>query len=162
MRITKRMTAVLIAALMVLSFAACAKGEDYDKYIGYQYGGADPWGNILTVTLKTMDNGIVTYSFTDVLGEGEDSDTLYADDLTGQLKNGVIEFGAKGASIESDDHDLTFDYSGTITLKGGKLYVAFEDGQVTTLSENGDSGWMHAGALEDKDKTVELSRDPVS
>lgn len=158
----KRIGAILFAAMMVLSLASCAgaKSEDYDSYIGYQYGGNDPWGNILTVTLMTMDNGNVSFTFTDAIGEGEDSYTFYADDLTGQLKNGVIDFNAKGISIENENE--TFDYSGTITLKDGKLIVEFKDGQAATISENGDSGSMHVGALEDKDKVVTLSRDPIS
>lgn len=162
MKVSKRVVAIIFAAMMVLSLAACAgaKSEDYNSYIGYQYGGNDPWGNILTITLYTMENGNVSFSFTDVIGKDEDSYTLYTDDLAGQLKNGVIDFNAKGASIE--DENLTFDYSGTITLNGGRLIVEFKDGQVTTLSEYGDSGSLHVGALEDKDKTVTLSRDPIS
>ena len=119
----KKISKLLVIALvffLTLSLTACKKEADYKDYVGYQFSGKDPWGNELAVTVRTIENDKITWTFTDVVGEGESSLTLY-NELSTDLKDNATSFNAKG---NADDTN-TYDYTGTLTLKDGKLLVKF-------------------------------------
>ena len=152
----KKFSKLLVIALMfilTLSLTACKKEADYKDYIGYQFSGKDPWGNELAVTVRTIENDKITWTFTDVVGEGESSLTLY-NELSTEFKDGETSFNAKGSA----DDNNTYDYTGTLTLKDGKLLVKFEKGSVTTNSTEGGSSAYQAEALEESARTITLTK----
>lgn len=144
-------------AVLFIAFAfvltGCAKKKDYKDYIGYQFGGKDPWDNELAVTIRIIENDKITWTFTDVIGEGEDSLTLY-NELTTDLKDDKTSFNAKGKA----ENNHTFDYTGTLALKDGKLVITFEKGSLTSNSTEGGSTSHNVGGLEENAKTVTLTK----
>ena len=167
----KKFSKLLIVALVFVfafSLTGCKKDEKkeesktenktetksaYADYIGYQFSGKDPWGNELAVTIRTLENDKLTWTYTDVVGEGESSLTLYSE-LTTDFKDGSTSFNAKG---KADDNN-TFDYKGTLTLKDGSLSITFTDGAVTTNSSEGGSSAYQVGPLEEANKTITLTK----
>ena len=150
-----KMFSVVLGVFAFAVLTGCGAKKDYKEYVGNQYTGKDPWGNALNVTVRTIEDNKMTYTFTVLYGEGENILTAYKE-LSGELKDDAIAFEFKGETNE--DTNTTFDYSGTITLKDGKLAVKFEKGQLTINSSEGGSGSNMADALEDKDKTVTLEK----
>ena len=71
-----------------------------------------------------------------------------------ELKDGVIPFHITATAEENES--LHFDYTGSMTLKDGSLFVTYDDGQVNEESSEGGSAGYQAQALEGDDKTVEL------
>ena len=132
-------------------------GKTYEHYIGYQFSGKDPWNNELAVTLRTLENDKLTWTYTDVIGDGENAITIY-NELTTEFKDGITSFNVKG-----NENDYTYDYSGTLTLKEGKLVIVLESGQLTSNSTEGGSSSHQVGALDDNAKTITLEKvvDPV-
>ena len=150
-----RMFSVVLGVFAFAILTGCGVKKDYKEYVGNQFAGKDPWGNGLTMTVRTIEDNKMTYTFTVLYGEGEESKTAYKE-LSGELKDDAVAFEFKGETTE--DKNTTFDYSGTITLKDGKLVVKYEKGQLTINSAEGGSGSQMAEALDDKAKTVTLEK----
>ena len=147
---TKLFAIFMIAAIFILT--GCGK-KDYKDYIGYQFSGKDPWGNELAVTIRTLEDDKLTWTYTDVIGQGENSLTLY-NELTTEFKDGKTLFNVKGEA----DSNHTFDYTGVLTLKDGELSIKYENGQLTSKSSEGDSTSHNVGALEEDTKTITLTK----
>lgn len=143
----------VVAILFVCAFAltACGNKTNYDEYIGYQFSGKDPWGNELAITIRTLEDNKLTWTFTDVYGKGDDSITLY-NEITTEFNDGKTSFNVSGNA----EKDYTYDYSGTLTLKEGNVVIVYESGQLTSNSTEGGSTSHHVAALEDGDKDVTL------
>ena len=88
-----------------------------------------------------------------LIGEGEDSLTLY-NELTTDLKDDKTSFNVKGKA----ENNHTFDYTGILTLKDGKLVITFEKGSLTSNSTEGGSTSHNVGGLEENAKTVTLTK----
>ncbi len=153
MKKINKLFGIVLALLILVTVTAC--GNNYDEYVGNQYSGKDPWGNEVAVTVKTIENDKMTYTFTDVLGEGDASLTVYGE-LSGELKDNKVSFTLNGATIE--DEKVTFDYAGTITLKDGNVIVNYEKGSLNSASAEGGSSSYNVLALEDANKTVTLTK----
>lgn len=156
----KRIKVISMSILLVLVALACVccsgkKEEtmDYSDYVGKEYTGEDPWGNLLSVTLKSMEDNQVTFDYVLSLGDALDMN-LFVTESTGELKDGVIPFHITATAEENES--LHFDYTGSMTLKDGSLFVIYDDGQVNEESSEGGSAGYQAQALEGDDKTVEL------
>ena len=143
----------LIAAVTTL-LVGCGKKANYDEYIGYQFSGKDPWNGLISVTIRKLENDKLTWTYTDVLGEGETSITAYAE-LTTDFKDGSTSFNAKG---NTDVENNSFDYTGTLILKDGKVSITYEKGQITSESTEGGSTSYIAEALENNQKTITLTK----
>ena len=147
----KRFFVLSLLFSCVFILTACGK-SNYDEYIGYQFSGKDPWGNELAITIRTLENDKLTWTFTDVI-TGEKGITLY-NELETEFKDGETSFNVKG---EAEDN-YTFDYTGTLTLKYGNLLVKFEKGQLTSNSSNGGSSSHQAEALADDNRVIVLTK----
>lgn len=159
---------ILFSILIVVSLFAITgcfeKKDNYDEYIGYQFSGNDPWGNELAITIRSLKDDKLTWTYTDTF---EDA-TAYQE-ITSKFKDGKTSFNIKD-SIQVDglkdiggqtvdiSSSYSYDYSGTLTLKDGKLFVKYEKGSLTTVSSEGDSASYQVGPLDDKDKTVTLKK----
>lgn len=184
----KKLFALMLALVLALSLAACgeqatqpetttapettdapattagdaatteAAADPIAEMIGYSYTGQDPWGAPLNVTLRTLENGKLEWTYAAVIGEGEDALTLDAVS-TDELKDGAVNFHITGKVMENEA--MTFDYSGTLQLKDGKVVLTYADGQITEESPEGGSGSYHVGALDAAAKTVTLEKAPA-
>ena len=150
MKLINKFAALVLGVLMFVTITGCGS-KNYDEYIGYQFAGKDPWGTELAITVREIKDNKITYTMTDLAGDL----TLYQE-LSGELKDDAVAFNFKGTATE--DEKMTFDYSGTITLKDGKINVKYENGQLTSNSTEGGSSSYNVGALEDNLKTVTLEK----
>ena len=150
----KKYLIVVLTFVMTITLTACLGSKDYKEYIGYAYEGNDPWSNTLSINLKEMKDDKVTWTYNVVIGEAENSITL-SDEFTSELKNGEIKFEITGTVLENQD--ISYEYSGTITLKDNKVIVKYEKGQVTESSPEGGSASYQVGGLGD-DNEVTLKR----
>ncbi len=157
MRDKKWLPYVIGGALMLL-LAACGNSssaagdspvhaltddEAYVDYAGYQFSGADPWDGTLTVTINSILDGKMEWSFTDSF----EDHTLYQVQKETVLENGTAAFDMEGEDVEQED--VSFSYQGTLELKDGKITVTFESGAVTSASPEGDYSYRFAEALAD-------------
>ena len=129
------------------------KPAAYSNYMGKQYTGEDPWGNLLSVTLKEIAGSEVTFAYEAVIGEAEYTRTFLTE-ASGELKDGAVPFHLTATAKEYEAMHL--DYSGYLTLKDGSLFVTYEEGSVIEESTEGGSAGYQAAGLEGEDKTVEL------
>ena len=127
---------------------------DYSPYMGYQFSGKDPWGNLLEVTIRKIEGGKVEWTYTDLYGEGKDSITLY-NELSTDFKDGKTSFKLSG---NTSDKKHSYEYTGTLSLKDKKVVITYESGQLTTNSSDGGSGSYQVGALEETNKTIILEK----
>lgn len=151
----KNLRKVLLASLVfvfTLVLVGCGK-KSYDEYLGYQFSGKDPWGNELAVTIRTLEEDKLTWTFTDVVGEGETSLTLY-NELTTDFKDDKTTFTVKGNA----DATYTYEYTGTLKLADGKLTITFEKGALTSNSPEGGSSSHQVEALEETNRTITLTK----
>ncbi len=158
--IMKKKSIIVVAVVMILAvmLSACgAKAGPYDEYIGYQFVGSDPWGCPLGVTLRTLEDGKLEWTYSDVIGEGEGAITVDAVSVD-EFSDGEFSFHITGEVIENES--MTFDYTGTVKLADGKVVITYEDGQIMEENPNGGSSSYHVGALEDEAKTVTLEKAP--
>lgn len=139
-------------------YYAVTKGdaENYSDYLGRQYTGADPWGNPLSITLISIDGNVLTFEYMAVIGEGEYTRT-FVTESSGELSDGVMLFDVNATAKEYDAMHL--DYSGSLALRDGSLFVTYGAGSVVEESTEGGSAGYQALALEGENKTVELKAD---
>ena len=126
----------------------------WSNYIGKQYTGQDPWGNPLSVTLKEATGNEVSFAYESVIGEGEYTST-FRTESSGESPAGSMLFRVTAAAQENEA--LHLDYSGTLTLKNGALFVTYDAGSVTEESTEGGSASYQAQGLDEEEKTVELT-----
>ena len=120
------------------------------------YTGEDPWGNPLSITLTEMDGNEVSFAYKAVIGEGEYTRT-FETESSGKLSDGVIPFHVTATAKEYEAMHL--DYSGSLTLRDGSLFVTYDAGSVVEDSSEGGSAGYQALGLEGENKTVELTAD---
>ena len=130
--------------------------ENYSNYSGRQYTGEDPWGNPLSITLQGMDGSEVFYEYKAVIGEGEHTRTFMTES-SGALSDGVMPFHVTATAKEYEA--MLLDYSGTLTLADGSIFVTYDTGSVVEESTEGGSAGYQALGLEGENKTVELRAD---
>ena len=142
---------------MVLTLIGCFGGskDDYKDYIGYEFSGNDPWGNIFSVNLKSLNDDKLVWTFNDVIGESDLSTTI-SNEFTNEIKDDVVEFHVSGTAL--DNSNVSYDYSGTLTLKDKKVVVKFEKGHVSEASENGGSQSYQVEGLDSSKKSVTLTK----
>ena len=121
-----------------------SKPAALSDHIGEKFTGEDPWGN----------PGTVTFEYTAVIGEGEYTST-FRTESSGESPAGSMLFRVTAAAQENEA--LHLDYSGTLTLKNGALFVTYDAGSVTEESTEGGSASYQAQGLEEEEKTVELT-----
>ena len=144
------MLTILLAFCMVLSTAACGSTSKdsvpvsdagYAEYAGYQFSGTDPWGGTLSITVRTIVDGKMEWTFTDVF----DNHTLYQEQSGTVLEDGTAEFDISGSDVQ--DKDTTFEYRGTLELKDGRIIANLLSGSVMSASPEGGSASRMADAL---------------
>lgn len=130
------------------------KPASYSDYLDKQYTGKDPWGNSLSITLKSMEGNEVSFTY-EALIAGDASVRTFLTESSGELKDGVIPFHITAAAKEYAA--MHCDYSGSLTLKAGALFVTYDAGSVIEDSPEGGSAGYQAIGLEGDNKTVELN-----
>lgn len=149
-----KITAIIFVFAIALLITGCGKKVNYDDYRGFQFAGKNPWNDELAITIRTIENDKVTWTYTDVFGDDDDAIMAYQE-VTSEIKDGKISFNLKG---DTDTTNITYEYSGTITFEDGKLVVKYEKGQLTSNASEGGSGSFQVGALEENNKTVTLTK----
>ena len=162
----KKISVLILVAGMVAMLAACSKGSDepapagsasanssgfsyeavpadYTDYVGYQFSGKDPWEGDLAITIRTIENGKVAWTFTDVYEEN----ILYAEVTDTPIEGYTAFFDIQGADVANEN--LTFQYTGFIDFADGTLIVTFQTGAVTSESAEGGYSARIADALVD-------------
>ena len=129
------------------------KPADFSDYIGKKYSGEDPWGNPLSITVKSAEGNTITFEYMAVIGEGEYISTFLTES-SGEFLAGSIPFHITETAKENEAIHL--DYSGFLTLRNGNLFVTYDAGSVIEESTEGGSAGYQAQGLEEEDKTVEL------
>lgn len=128
-----------------------AEEADYSDYIGYQFAGKDPWGGELTVTLRTLEDGQLTWTYTDLI---TNELMVYTEVGPTEFKDGKGEFEIKG-KIMDDPGDSVFNYAGTIELADGNVVIKLTDGAV--ISANGEGGAAYqVGPLDEAAREITL------
>ena len=151
MRTRIAFVAVVAAVAACLLLTCCTKAEEslpvsdseYAEYVGTQFSGEDPWDGNLTVTVQSVVDGKMSWTFTDAF----EDHTLYAELSETPIVDGVAEYDVQGKDVESDN--ITFSYQGSMELKDGQVYFTFERGSMITESSEGGSASRMAEALED-------------
>ena len=128
--------------------------DAFAEYMGRQYSGEDPWGNPLSIDLISMEDSTVSFVYKSVIGEDDYLRTFLAES-SGELIDGVMPFHITAAAEEDETTHL--DYSGSIALTDGRLFVTYDAGAVTEESPEGGSAAYQAPGLEGGNKTVILS-----
>ena len=153
----KKILTIMLAVVFAFVITGCNKDTksndtdngEYGEYVGYQFSGQDPWGTELAVTIREIKEDKITWTYTDTLTKEV---TVYKE-LTNTLKDDKASFTVKG-----NDGNYSFNYSGSLTLKDGKLIIKYSKGELTTNSPEGDSNSYQVEALEKEAKTVTLTK----
>ena len=116
---------------------------EYAEYAGYQFSGKDPWDGTLTVTIRSIIDGKMEWTFTDSF----EDHTLYQVQADTVLQNGMADFDIQGKDVEHEN--ISFAYQGILELKDETITVAFNTGSVISESPEGDSSYHFAETLAD-------------
>lgn len=144
-----------LSVIVMIAMAACllagcgSSGKDrlpvsdteYTEYVGLQFSGQDPWGGNLAITVRSIVEGKMDWTFTDSF----DDHTLYQEQSDTLIQDGVAEYNIQGKDVE--DENVSFSYQGTMELRDGQILFCFLTGSVTTSSSAGDSSARMAEAL---------------
>lgn len=115
----------------------------YAEYAGYIFSGKDPWEGMLTITVRSIQDGKMEWTFTDSF----EDHTLFQVQEDTVLQNGKAGFDIRGTDVEHEYR--SFSYQGDLELRDGKMIVTFRSGSVTEESPEGGSSYRFAQALSD-------------
>ncbi len=144
--------ATIVLAVAAGLLAACGTSgkeklpvsdTEYAEYVGTQYSGDDPWGGKLTLTVRSIVDGKMDWTFTDIF----EDHTLYQEISSTPIKDGTAEYEIQGTDVENEK--VSFSYKGSMELKDGQIAFSFLKGSVTVSSTEGDSDSRMAEALSD-------------
>ncbi len=148
----KRYLLVLsMIAMAAMFLMACGGSKDeklpvsdgaYAEYVGAQFAGQDPWGGELTITVRSIVDGKMDWTFTDSF----DDHTLYQEQSETAIQDGSAEYSIQGKDAENKN--VSFSYEGTMDLRDGQITFRFLKGSVTTKSSEGESNARMAETLE--------------
>lgn len=142
---------VISIVMTAIVLVACGSSKDqklpvsndvYAEYVGTQFAGKDPWNGELAITIRSIVDGKMDWTFTDSF----DDHTLYQEQTETAIKDGSAEYRIQGKDVE--DKNVSFSYEGTMELSDGQIIFSFLKGSVTTKSSDGDSDARMAEALE--------------
>ena len=144
----KKRTVLKAVIPLALSFmlVGCSTGTEklavsdpeYSEYVGSWFHGEDPWGGNLSVTIKSIVDGKMEWTFTD----SYDNSTLYQEMKDTVVKDDAAAFDVQGNDAENKN--TTFNYQGTMELKDGTVVMKFENGEVM---EGGSSSTRNVNEL---------------
>lgn len=152
----KKLFVLFVAAVLCLGMCSCSKDNkaSMEQYVGNTYVGTTPWGDDFSVTVNSYEEPTVTVTVVEKITPEYTVTTEYG----GELEEGnVLTFNQQSGSAE-DGLGLEFQYTEKLEFKDGTIAVTYIDGQATTKSPDGDSGFHHAGALSEEEKTVILEK----
>ena len=115
-----------------------------------RYTGIDPWGNPLAITIDSIADEKISWTYTEDFA-GQMLVQSFADT---DIIDGQVAFHVEG-TIQDADY-ITCDYSGTMTVGDDALTITFTSGEMTEASPEGGSTAYHVEALEEADRTVVL------
>lgn len=149
---------ITLVAMSALLLASCGSAKEalpvsdsvYADYVGTQFSGQDPWGGDLAVTVRSIVDGKMDWTFTDTF----DGYTLYREQSATQIQDGVAEYSIEGKDVENDS--ISFSYQGTMELKDGQILFRFLTGSVKTGSDESGSSSRMAEALKDSGLSNEV------
>ena len=142
---------IFVIAMAAMVFAACGSSKDeklpvsddaYAEYVGAQFAGQDPWGGELTITVRSIVDGKMDWTFTDSF----DDHTLYQQQGKTAVQDGRVEYSVQGK--DEENKNVSFSYEGTMELSEGRITFRFLKGSVTAKSSDGDPETRIAEALE--------------
>lgn len=144
--------ATIVLAVAAGLLAACGTSgneklpvsdTEYADYVGTQYSGDDPWGGKLAITVRSIVDGKMDWTFTDTF----EDHTLYQEISATPIKDGTAEYEIQGNDVENEK--VCFSYQGSMEFKDGQITFSFLKGSVTVSSTEGDSDSRMAEALSD-------------
>ena len=145
----KKIFVTVLAMLLALSASGLAEG--LEAYVGI-YVGQDPWENPLTVEIEAVEDGKLTWRYTEDFA-GQALEVAFEGT---ELTDGAAQFHVEGAV--RDNENTTCDYTGTLELKDGAVTVTYAAGQMTESSPEGGNTAYHVEALDEAARAVTLQR----
>lgn len=152
----KKLIVFILAAVLCLGLCSCGKDNKsgIEQYVGNTYVGTTPWGDDLSITVNSYEEPSVTVTIVEKITP----DFTATGEYGGELEDGnAIIVNQQGESVE-DGHGVEYKYTEKLEFKDGTIAVTYVEGQATTKSPDGDSGFHHAGALTDENNTVVLEK----
>ena len=147
----KYLPVLFVIAMAAMVLAACGSSKDeklpvsddaYAEYAGVQFAGQDPWGGELAITVRSIVDGKMDWTFTDSF----DDHTLYQEQSETAIQDGHAEYSIQGKDAENKN--VSFSYEGTMDLSEGQITFTFLKGSVTAKDSDDDSDARMAEALE--------------
>ena len=156
MKKTKKFLVIILSAVMVftLAFAASAADAGYEEYAGYQFPGTDPWGAQLNVTIRNVEKGLMSWTYTEDFG----TEMIYKELSQTSIDPAThkADFYIEGNYVDS--LSMIYNYGGTIELIDGKVIITYEYGETVTQSPEGDSSSRQVKALAPGKNVVILTK----
>lgn len=150
----KKLILVLFSAIVCFGFCACssATNDDISSYVGKTYLGMTPWGDEMSISLKSYDqpDSIVTVE------ETISPQYVAKSECSGHINDENTMILTHGGEFEEDGYHAKYDYSKKIEFKDDTIVITYIDGQATEMNSEGDSGFHQVDALSDDEKTVVL------
>ena len=160
MKKISKLLVVILSAVMVFSAASFAYAGGFDaqanNMLGNQYSGQDPWGGELSITIRSISDTSLSWSFTDVFGNS----TLYNEMADSPIYNGHVDFYVEGQDLYNAS--ITYNYSGTLDFVDNQIVVTFLAGEVDENSPEGGSSSRHVAALEPGRNVVVLKNNSAA
>lgn len=152
----KKLILVLFAAILCFSLCACngADKDDISAYVGKTYIGTTPWGDDLSVTVKSYDDPTMDVAVEETISPEFVACSEYGG---GMVKDNVLILQHAG-ELEEDGSVVTYEYSKKLEFRDDTIVLTYIDGQATEKNPEGDSGFHQVGALSEDEKTVVLTR----
>ena len=148
---SKYILVLSVICMAVMFLTGCASSEDeklpvsddeYAEYAGVQFTGQDPWGGELAITVRSIVDGKMDWTFTNSF----EDHTLYQEQRETVIQDGRAEYSIQGKDVENSN--VSFSYEGTMDLGDGQIIFSFLKGSVTTKSSDGDFDAHIVEALE--------------
>jgi hypothetical protein len=147
---------IIFIALTIIACSIKVKKYDLDYYIDNNFTGEDPWKHKFDIDFIEVKDDKITWTFTIVIVEGENTATL-TNTYSNDFKDNKFNFDINGIALEKES--VLFMFKGIISLENGEVVVNFEDGLITDTKSNDAFKKYHVSDLDASSKSVTLSID---
>lgn len=147
--INKLLLFVLSVTLLII-VTGCGS-EDYSTYSGNTYKGKDPWGNNVTVNVKSIEGEAFEYVFDHELGDAETDQSIHDEGKVPFVKGSTNDI-----SMQKDDNQ-NYLLNIMFTPKNGDIILKFS-GRFTVYASDGASTTYLVSDLAEDARSVTLKK----